>query len=38
MQNEVLKSFGNRIRELRKEKGLTQEELAELTFHRKISN
>ena len=29
MEKEVLKRFGNKIRELRKEKNLSQEELAE---------
>lgn len=35
MDNDILIQFGSRIRELRKDKGLSQEQLAELTgFHR----
>lgn len=35
MKDDVLIQFGSRIRELRKDKGLSQEQLAELTgFHR----
>lgn len=34
-ETDILQKFGNRIRELRKNKGLSQEQLAELTgFHR----
>ena len=31
MKEEILKDFGNKIREIRKERGLSQEELAELS-------
>lgn len=35
MKNELLSQFGQRIRQLRKDHGLSQEQLAELTgFHR----
>ena len=35
MENNILKQFGARIRQLRKQKGFSQEQLAELTgFHR----
>ena len=35
MQIDILKEFGNRVRELRIEKKLTQQELADLTgFHK----
>ena len=35
MKEEILIKFGQRIRELRKQRGLSQEQLAELTgFHR----
>jgi transcriptional regulator with XRE-family HTH domain len=35
MKTDVLKQFGKRVRELRQEKGVSQEELAELSgFHR----
>lgn len=35
MKKEIVEKFGNRIRELRVEKGLSQEALAEITgFHR----